>query len=159
MFGIGMPEMLLILAIALIVIGPKKLPDLAKSLGRAFGEFKKATNDLKSSFELDSDYKDVTHTLNDAATDIKDGFDTTIDSVEETKPESVSQDENDEEIRETSKEEPEESAESAESDEPKTSDEPDAPTDKKPPVEEGPDATKTEATTAPPEETQKDDRG
>jgi sec-independent protein translocase protein TatB len=43
MFGIGMPEMFLILAIALIVIGPKKLPDLAKSLGRAFGEFKKAT--------------------------------------------------------------------------------------------------------------------
>jgi sec-independent protein translocase protein TatB len=42
MFGIGMPEMILILAVALIVIGPKKLPDLAKSLGRAFGEFKKA---------------------------------------------------------------------------------------------------------------------
>ena len=41
MFGIGMPEMILILAVALIVIGPKKLPDLAKSLGRALGEFKK----------------------------------------------------------------------------------------------------------------------
>ena len=39
MFGIGMPEMILILAVALIVIGPKKLPDLAKSLGRAIGEF------------------------------------------------------------------------------------------------------------------------
>ena len=52
MFGIGMPEMLLILAIALIVIGPKKLPDLAKSLGKAMGEFKKATRELKDSFEI-----------------------------------------------------------------------------------------------------------
>jgi len=48
-----MPEMLLILAIALIVIGPKKLPDLAKSLGRALGEFKKATSDLKRSMEVE----------------------------------------------------------------------------------------------------------
>lgn len=53
MFGMGMPEILLILAIALIVIGPKKLPDIAKALGRAMGEFKKATNDLKSSINID----------------------------------------------------------------------------------------------------------
>lgn len=53
MFGMGMPEILLILALALIVIGPKKLPDLAKAMGRAMGEFKKATNDLKSSINID----------------------------------------------------------------------------------------------------------
>jgi TatA/E family protein of Tat protein translocase len=52
MFGIGMPEMILILAIALIVIGPKKLPDLAKSLGRAMREFKRATSEFKESIEI-----------------------------------------------------------------------------------------------------------
>ena len=71
MFGIGMPEMLLILAIALIVIGPKKLPDLAKSLGRALREFKKATSELKESLELDDELKDVKKSFTDFSSDIK----------------------------------------------------------------------------------------
>jgi TatA/E family protein of Tat protein translocase len=53
MFGLGMPEILLILAIALMVIGPKKLPELAKTLGRAMGEFKKAAQDFKRSIDLE----------------------------------------------------------------------------------------------------------
>ena len=53
MFGIGMSEMVLIAALALIVIGPKKLPGLARSLGRGFAEFKRATNELKSTFEME----------------------------------------------------------------------------------------------------------
>ena len=65
MFGIGMPEMILILAVALIVIGPKKLPDLAKSLGKALGEFKKATSDLKESMQIDAELKDVKTAFND----------------------------------------------------------------------------------------------
>lgn len=69
MFGIGMPEMLLILAIALIVIGPKKLPDLAKSLGRALREFKKATSELKESIELDSELKEVKKSFTNSFTD------------------------------------------------------------------------------------------
>jgi TatA/E family protein of Tat protein translocase len=69
MFGIGMPEMLLILAIALIVIGPKKLPDLAKSLGRALREFKKATSELKESIELDSELKEVKKSFTNSITD------------------------------------------------------------------------------------------
>jgi TatA/E family protein of Tat protein translocase len=72
MFGIGMPELLLILAIALIVIGPKKLPDLAKSLGRAMREFKRATSDFKDSLELDGDFKDVKSTFDDLKGNIKD---------------------------------------------------------------------------------------
>lgn len=51
MFGIGFPELLLIMAIALIVLGPKRLPDIARALGRGFSEFKKATDELKNTFE------------------------------------------------------------------------------------------------------------
>ena len=71
MFGIGVPEMLLILAIALIVIGPKKLPDLAKSLGRALREFKKATSELKESLEIDAELKDVKKSFSNIGSDIK----------------------------------------------------------------------------------------
>ena len=51
MFGIGFPELVLIAVIALVVIGPKRLPDLARALGRGFAEFRRATEELKQSFE------------------------------------------------------------------------------------------------------------
>ena len=75
MFGIGMPEMILILAIALIVLGPKKLPDLAKSLGKGINEFRKATQDFKSSIDMDDDIKkvkDVKETFDEFKSDIND---------------------------------------------------------------------------------------
>ena len=50
MFGIGMPELLLILALALIVLGPKKLPELAKTLGKGLAEFRRATDEIKAEF-------------------------------------------------------------------------------------------------------------
>lgn len=71
MFGIGMPEMLLLLAIALIVIGPKKLPDLAKSLGKAMGEFRKATSEIKDSFEINEEINDVKKRLGDISGDFQ----------------------------------------------------------------------------------------
>jgi sec-independent protein translocase protein TatB len=54
MFNIGLPEMLIILAVALIVFGPNKLPELAKAFGRAMREFKKATEEVKESFEAET---------------------------------------------------------------------------------------------------------
>ncbi len=54
MFGLGMTELIVILGVALIVIGPKKLPDLARSLGRAMREFRRATDDIRDSFDIDS---------------------------------------------------------------------------------------------------------
>ena len=85
MFGIGMPEILIILAVALIVIGPKKLPDLAKSLGRAIGEFKKATQEFKQSIEISSDLKDVKDTFEDMNESIKDAVDIKADQKNNTK--------------------------------------------------------------------------
>ena len=48
MFGLGMQELLVILVIALIVVGPKRLPDLAKSLGRALAEFKRTADEFRA---------------------------------------------------------------------------------------------------------------
>jgi TatA/E family protein of Tat protein translocase len=59
MFGIGMPEFILIAVVALIVFGPKKLPELAKSMGRAMREFRKATSELKETMQVDSELSEV----------------------------------------------------------------------------------------------------
>ncbi len=85
MFGMGMQEMILILAIALIVIGPKKLPDLAKTLGRALGEFKKATNDFKESVSMDSTLNEVKDEFKDLGKKVKEPF-TSASATETTPP-------------------------------------------------------------------------
>jgi len=76
MFGIGMPELILILAIALIVIGPKKLPGLAKSLGRAMREFKRATSEFKESIEINDEVKELKNAKN--------SFDELSDEIRQT---------------------------------------------------------------------------
>ncbi len=59
MFGIGMPELLLILAVALIVLGPKKLPEIARALGRGLAEFRRTTDDVKREMQSAADDLDV----------------------------------------------------------------------------------------------------
>ena len=56
MFGsIGMTELLVILVVALLVIGPKRLPNLARTIGRTLRDFKRATSDFENSIDIESD--------------------------------------------------------------------------------------------------------
>lgn len=74
MLGIGFQELLLILVIAIVVVGPKKLPELAKSLGKGLQEFKKATEGLKSSLgehEAIRDLQDIKNTVQETVSSLK----------------------------------------------------------------------------------------
>ena len=53
MFGIGTMELLVIMVVALLVVGPRKLPQIARSMGKAFGEFKRVTNDVKRTIDAE----------------------------------------------------------------------------------------------------------
>lgn len=65
MFGIGMPELIVIAVVALLVVGPKKLPDLAKSLGRGLQEFKKASDGVTESIKDTLKADDLKEDLDD----------------------------------------------------------------------------------------------
>jgi Tat protein translocase TatB subunit len=73
MFGIGFPELLVIMAIALIVVGPSKLPDLARALGRGYAEFKRATNELKETFDQDDTVREIKDEFHSAQREILSG--------------------------------------------------------------------------------------
>src|SRR5688572_13328398 len=57
MFGLGFWELMVILVIALLVLGPKKLPEVASTLGKAIRQFRKATTDLQEQLDVDDEVK------------------------------------------------------------------------------------------------------
>jgi sec-independent protein translocase protein TatA len=56
--SIGMPELIIILVIALIIFGPRKLPELGRSLGRSLSEFKRASNELRNTLDEEIRFED-----------------------------------------------------------------------------------------------------
>jgi TatA/E family protein of Tat protein translocase len=66
MFGnIGLPELMVILAVALLVFGPKKLPEVGRSIGKALREFRKTTDEIKGKFEEQIRVDDIKDIQND----------------------------------------------------------------------------------------------
>jgi Tat protein translocase TatB subunit len=82
MFDIGMPEMIVIFIVALIVIGPKKLPEVAKALGKGLAEFKKTFQDVKES--VDKEFKETTSDIRDTIIDVKKQVETEVQNTGKT---------------------------------------------------------------------------
>jgi TatA/E family protein of Tat protein translocase len=74
MFNLGFPELVVIFTLALLLFGPRKLPEIGRSLGKSLNEFKKATNDLKKTWETEvvAEEQDLRRTLSEQRADFED---------------------------------------------------------------------------------------
>jgi len=89
MFDIGLPKLLVIVAIALIVFGPQKLPELAKAFGKAMREFKKATEEIKENFDAETqDLREIGRikTREDLLADLSEAVSSSMVDTVETPP-------------------------------------------------------------------------
>lgn len=73
MFGIGMQELIIVLIVALIVLGPKRLPEIARALGRGIAEFKRATREVKESVDLEGELREIKKEIEEGP-EIKEGI-------------------------------------------------------------------------------------
>ena len=73
MFGMGMPELLLILVVALVVVGPRKLPEIAKTLGKGLRQFREATDEIKQGLQENETFQEFS--------EVKKSFKDTMESV------------------------------------------------------------------------------
>jgi len=85
MFGIGFPELIIIVIIGLLVFGPNKLPDLAKAIAKGLQEFKKATQEMKENLDIDEslkeDLKGIKDNLDGSLREIKAGITDSMDGI------------------------------------------------------------------------------
>jgi sec-independent protein translocase protein TatA len=76
---IGVPEMIFIFVLALLIFGPKKLPELGRSFGKGLAEFRRASNELKSTFQremdnIEAETKEVKQTASEVSRDVKTSY-------------------------------------------------------------------------------------
>lgn len=82
MFGMGTQELLLVLVVALVVFGPKRLPELARTLAKGLNEFRRATSELKQTVEADEQFREVSKSFKEAKAGVKQVFDETVRQAE-----------------------------------------------------------------------------
>lgn len=102
MFGLGFQELLIIFVVAIIVVGPKKLPDLAKALGKGLAEFRRAAQDIKSSIDSHTGMSELKETMSNL--DLESDLD--VEYSEEDEYEEVEELEDTREPEETAQAEP-----------------------------------------------------